>query len=304
LNTKVQKNTWRENRLALTQYVISELSFMDTNPNYAIVHNNGGTNVYISVSNAVSASTFDMIIPPYGTRVFAKENFFNQLFFYTEAAGGLQVYVESFSGPFDPAAIAQTQEISAAGASGLLGVINIGAFLAALPAGTNVIGNIGISSFGASLPAGSANIGGVNVLALPPLPAGTNNIGDMDIITMPGNNEGIALASAARTASIDSADINNLHGKNLIFIIDVTAAAGSPSLVFTLQGKDPASGKYYTILDSAAITVTGTTILIVSPNLAAVTNLIAQDLCPKVFRVSVAAGTADSVTYSAGYINI
>ena len=113
------------------------------------------------------------------------------------------------------------------------------------------------------------------------------------------NYEETVLASAARTASVDSADLtnyNSLHG--IVVTIDVTAASATPSLVFTIQGKSSLGSDYYTILASAAITGTGTTVLRVFPGATAAANLVANDVVPRVWRVSVAAGDADSITYS------
>lgn len=108
------------------------------------------------------------------------------------------------------------------------------------------------------------------------------------------------LASAARTASIDSADFRNPSGRGLALVIDVTAIAATPSITVTIQGKDPVSGKYYTLLASAAITTVSTTVLRVYPGLTAAANLAANDVLPEIWRASVAHGDADSITYSIG----
>lgn len=108
------------------------------------------------------------------------------------------------------------------------------------------------------------------------------------------------LASAARTASVDTADQANMGARGIEVIVDATAAAATPSVVFTLQGKDLTSGKYYTILASAAITGTGTTVMRVFPGATAAANTVANAQLPAVWRVSVAAGDADSLTYSVG----
>jgi hypothetical protein len=116
------------------------------------------------------------------------------------------------------------------------------------------------------------------------------------------NNGGAlsVLASAARTASVDSADMTNWNWRGGHIVIDVTAVAATPSIVVTVQGKDNVSGKYYTILASAAITGTGTTVLRVYPGVAAVANLAISDVLPRTWRVSVVAADADSITYSVG----
>jgi ABC-type proline/glycine betaine transport system substrate-binding protein len=139
------------------------------------------------------------------------------------------------------------------------------------------------------------------VTALPALPAGTNNIGDVDVLTLPATNaEGTALASAARTASVSSVDIANNAGKGLHIIFDVTAVATSDVKV-KVEGKDPASGKYYTILEGASVTTITTNIYKVYPGLTAAANLVASDILPKTIRLTVTHANANSTTYSVGY---
>jgi hypothetical protein len=106
------------------------------------------------------------------------------------------------------------------------------------------------------------------------------------------------LTSAARTASVDSATFDNDGHRGVHVVIDATASAATPSVVFTIQGYSPLGNDYYTILASAAITGTGTTVLRVYPGLTAANNLVANDVLPGQWRVSVAAGDADSLTYS------
>lgn len=107
--------------------------------------------------------------------------------------------------------------------------------------------------------------------------------------------------SAPRTANVNSPDFVNDEGAvGLVLVIDVTAASATPSVVFTLEGKDPTSGKYYTILASSAITAIGTTVLRVHPALTAAANSVAKDMLPRVWRVTATAADSDSLTYSVG----
>ena len=112
------------------------------------------------------------------------------------------------------------------------------------------------------------------------------------------------LASAARTASANSADLTNSNGRGVVIVIDATASADTPSVVFTVKGKDPLSGQYYTILASAAITGTSTTVLRVYPGLTAIANQTATDVVPRTYRVEAVADDADSLTYSVGALEI
>lgn len=110
-----------------------------------------------------------------------------------------------------------------------------------------------------------------------------------------------ALVSAARTGTLNSADLTNHNAQALHLVIDVTAIVSTPSVVFTVQGKDALSGQYYTILTSAAIVGVGTTILRVFPGAVAAANLTANDRIPRTFRVLATHGNANSITYSVGY---
>lgn len=113
-----------------------------------------------------------------------------------------------------------------------------------------------------------------------------------------GNPTGqVLLASAARTATVTGPDQTNMLYKGLHLIISATAAAATPSVVPTIQGKD-AAGIYYDLLVGAAITGTGVTVLKIYPGITAVANGAAADFLPQVWRVLMTAADADSLTYS------
>ncbi len=113
-----------------------------------------------------------------------------------------------------------------------------------------------------------------------------------------GNTEETILASVARTADEDSADFTNDNARGIKVVIDVTVDPALASVVFTIEGKDPVSGKYYGLLTSAAIAAVGTTVLTVYPGLTAVANITATDVLPTTYRVSANHADADSITYS------
>lgn len=118
---------------------------------------------------------------------------------------------------------------------------------------------------------------------------------------MRGNEEATLLASAARTTTQTSADITNYNGMTaLIVVLDMTNV-GTGDVTVTIEGKDSASGKYYTLLAGTNITSNSTNRYRVGPNLAAATNSVAQDYLPRVFRIVVTANNANSATYSVGY---
>jgi hypothetical protein len=106
-------------------------------------------------------------------------------------------------------------------------------------------------------------------------------------------------ASAERTAATNSdVFVNDGPYRGLDLIIDVTVSAATPSLTFTIQGHSALGNDFYTILASAAITGTGTTVLRVYPGLTAAANTVANFVLPGLWRVAVAVADADAVTYS------
>jgi hypothetical protein len=111
------------------------------------------------------------------------------------------------------------------------------------------------------------------------------------------------LGSVARTATptIDDFILPEQPGERaggLIVVIDVTAIAATPSVVFDIVAVDQLSGKSPILLSSAAITATGTTLLQIGPGMLAVANLVADSNVPPVVSVIATHADADSITYT------
>ncbi len=107
-----------------------------------------------------------------------------------------------------------------------------------------------------------------------------------------------AFASTSRVATPSVVDVDMSRAHGMVVIIDVTAASVTPSVVFNVDGFDPLSGKTWTLLDSAAITGTGTTILKVAPGLTASANAVATDMIPAIVRIAPVHADADPITYT------
>ena len=118
---------------------------------------------------------------------------------------------------------------------------------------------------------------------------------------MQGPIDLILAASAARTAdpSLSPASITDLAARGVIVVVDVTAA-GTGSLTVTIEGYDPASAKWYTILASAALVAIATTMLAVYAGANAVANSRADFPLPRIWRVRAIHNNANSMTYSVG----
>lgn len=122
------------------------------------------------------------------------------------------------------------------------------------------------------------------------------------------NHEITVLASAARTATVNSSDMIN-YGPNanvrgVLVIVDVTAAADTPEITPIIQVKDPVSEKYINLLSaSSALTGTGTAAYLVYPGAgstsAGITQVASFPL-GSTWRVRVTHADTDSITYSVG----
>lgn len=107
-------------------------------------------------------------------------------------------------------------------------------------------------------------------------------------------------SSAARTATANGTSQNNRFHKGIVFTVDMTAVTATGSIVFTLQGYDSLSAKWYTILASAAVTTVATTTYTAFPGAPATANVSANFQLPKTWRIIATAANAVSMTYSVG----
>ena len=108
------------------------------------------------------------------------------------------------------------------------------------------------------------------------------------------------LASASRTTTQTSADIDTSNFQNLIVTV-VTTVIGTGSITLTINAKDPASGTYRLLLAGVPITTNTTNVYKVTRNLAAVANVSALDDLPEFIQLVMTANNANAATYSVGY---
>jgi len=112
-------------------------------------------------------------------------------------------------------------------------------------------------------------------------------------------------ASAARTASATSetykipGGIGNGQYRGLLVVIDATALAATPSVVFNVQTSSGPADAMATLLASAAITAAGVTKLVIHPSVTTeVANSTDQGPLESTWCVVATAADADSLTYS------
>lgn len=131
-------------------------------------------------------------------------------------------------------------------------------------------------------------------------PYSVDSAGNVVPLAQPTHSVTTALLThaAAGAGAVNSDDQTNTRRRGLQLVIDITAITGtSPTLTVTIEGKDAVSGKYYTLLASAALSAAGTNVLRVYPGLTAAANTVANDVLPLTWRVkSVIGGTTPAVT--------
>lgn len=103
-----------------------------------------------------------------------------------------------------------------------------------------------------------------------------------------GNQDNITLlASGAVSANGQSADQTNVNARGVkVYIATGAFGTGESTMTVTIQGKDPVSGQYFAILQSAQLSASGFVVLTVYPGIAAAANVSASDVLPRTWRVS------------------
>ena len=114
----------------------------------------------------------------------------------------------------------------------------------------------------------------------------------------------ILLPSEARTTLQVSGVLSAEEVLSSDFVFNVTLDPGTASITPSIEGKDPLSGAFYTILTGAAVAATGITVMRVGPTIIAAANVAANAILPSEFRVSVAVADAESMTYSFGVTHV
>jgi len=114
------------------------------------------------------------------------------------------------------------------------------------------------------------------------------------------NVEATLLASAARTATANSADQVSYNSKGLVLYLDVTSVTDTPSITLSLEIKDSIGGGYFTVWTAAAaVTATGDKAYLFVPGGAAGSYTEAVNLVvSRTWRLTVTHADADSITYS------
>ena len=83
-------------------------------------------------------------------------------------------------------------------------------------------------------------------------------------------------------------------------VMKITIESTDTLITLEIDGKDPVSGKYYSLLTGAAVVTNVTNVYRVYPGLTASANATANDVLPRTWRIKVTANNANSATFSVG----
>lgn len=114
------------------------------------------------------------------------------------------------------------------------------------------------------------------------------------------NKQLVVFPSVSRTASPNADQQANRFYRGVDIIIDITAVPGGDTVTFNVEGLDPASGKWYSILSSTALVGIGTTVLRIYPSLTAAANATANSVLPCAWRVRPSHSGSGAFVYSVG----
>src|SRR5213594_974505 len=107
----------------------------------------------------------------------------------------------------------------------------------------------------------------------------------------------MAIPAGATTTQTSEDFVNNGGASGVpaagVKVVVDTTAIGTGSITLSIQGKDKASGKYYTLLAGAAIITNTTNVYTVFPGATVTANVSANDTLPEIWRLVVTANNAN-----------
>jgi hypothetical protein len=115
--------------------------------------------------------------------------------------------------------------------------------------------------------------------------------------------ESVGVTQTARTTTYTSPDFVNKGCSGVTVTLDMTSV-GTGSVTLSIQGKDRASGKYYTLLTGAAVVTNVTNRYRVYPGIPVVANVSAADVLPELWRIVVTANNSNPTSYTVGAVTI
>jgi hypothetical protein len=104
--------------------------------------------------------------------------------------------------------------------------------------------------------------------------------------------------------SANTGDLANLCNTGIHILLNISDVQNGATCVVKLEGKDPVSAAYYTLLESAELSTTGVKELICFPQSTVAANASSNAFLPPVFKITVTvtlgATPGATITYTVG----
>lgn len=116
-----------------------------------------------------------------------------------------------------------------------------------------------------------------------------------------GSYDTAALITAvAATATQTGADQTNYNSRGVVVVLDATAVNAVGSFTLSIQGKDAASGKYFTLLTGAAVSTVSTNVYTLYPGVTVAANAAVSNVLPRIWRVVATYNSGTNLTFTVG----
>ncbi len=115
---------------------------------------------------------------------------------------------------------------------------------------------------------------------------------------LPSATVGITCSACTSTQTGTDQVNHNFQGVKCVY--DATTVTGSGSFTLSIQGKDAVSGKYFTLLQGAAVSTVSTNVYTVHPRITATANQASADILPRDWRVLLTYNSGTNQTATVG----
>lgn len=122
----------------------------------------------------------------------------------------------------------------------------------------------------------------------------------MGVLVVATDDTSALISAVAATATQTGADQTNHTGRGVIVVLDATAVTGAGSFTLTIQGKDAASGKYYTLLTGAPVSTVSTNVYTLYPGVTVAANAAVSAPLPRTWRVVATYNSGTNLTFTVG----
>jgi hypothetical protein len=112
------------------------------------------------------------------------------------------------------------------------------------------------------------------------------------------NETKLILPAGIRAATTTTGNFKNKLHRGLHLVINVTSVPGVDTVTPKIQGYNPNTGLWYTLLTGTAISTTGINVLKIYPGISASANASASDFLPEIWNLVMTHSAGTNFDYS------